>query len=87
MKNKEKFLKDLSYILDKVEDKEANIDYFSISLSNYQPDKKTKLSYFQVDIKYNIKTEEFKINDRSEFFKCCMGDEDCTERGYCNGDC
>ena len=87
MKNKVEFLKGLSDIIDKVKDKEAVLDYFSISLSNYQPDNKRKLSYFQVDIDYNMKTGEFEINDRSEPFKCGMGARDCTERGYCNGDC
>ncbi len=89
MKNKEEFLKKLSEAIDKIEDKDAVLDYFSISFSNYSPDKNSerKLSYFQVDIDYDTSTESFTINDRSESFKCEIGCSFCEERGYCNGDC
>jgi len=88
MKNKEEFLKKLSAAIDKIEDKDAEVDYFAMTLSNYSPENKRKLCYFQVDISYIEKTETFEINDRSEPFKCTMEDGvDCTERGYCNGDC
>jgi hypothetical protein len=91
MKNKEEFLKKLSEAIDKIEDKDVVVDYFSMTLSNYDPDNRNnerKLCYFQAEIDYNLKNDLFVINDTSEPFKCTMeGGNDCTERGYCNGDC
>lgn len=90
MNNKEEFLKKLSQVIDQIEDKDAELDYFSMSFSNYNPDNRNnerKLSYFQCDINYTIENGHFTINDRSEPFKCSMQASDCTERGYCNGDC
>ena len=90
MKNKEEFLRKLSEAIDKIEDKDAIIEYFSMSLSNYNPDNRKnerKLSYFLCDIVYSLKDESFVIIDDSEPFKCSMGYPYCTERGYCNGDC
>jgi hypothetical protein len=90
MKNKELFLQKLSDILDKVEDVDSEVGYFSMDLCNWNPDNRNserKLSYFQVEIHYDDKTNEFSINDRSEPFVCDMHYEDCEERGYCNGDC
>jgi hypothetical protein len=88
MKNKEEFLKKLSDAIDEIEDENAEVDYFAMTLSNYLPDNKRKLCYFQVEINYKEKTGTFEIDDRSEPFKCSMeGGDHCTERGYCNGDC
>ena len=88
MKNKKEFLEKLSKILDEVEDDEAEIEYCSLNLSNYNTKPESKLCYFNIDIELDNNTKEFKINDRSEPFKCTMeGGDDCTERGYCNGDC
>lgn len=69
MKNKENFLKKLSEIIDKIEDKDAEMDYFSMSFLNYSPDNKNndvKLCYFYADIDYSFEKDEFIINDKSE---------------------
>ncbi len=90
MKNKEEFLKKLSEAIDKIEDKDSEIEYFCMSFSNYNPDNKNnsrKLCYFQAEIEYSINNKHFTINDRSEPFRCSMDAEDCIQRGYCNGDC
>lgn len=88
--DKEDLLKRLSEALDQVEDPDAEVEYLTIDLANYNPDNQKnerKLSYFSVELNYNPKTKEFNMNDRSEPFTCTMGDSYCSERGYCNGDC
>ena len=90
MKNKEEFLKKLSKIIDELEDKDAVLDYFTMSFSNYNPDNRKnekKLSFFQASIDYKFDTEEFYIQDLSEPFVCTIGCKFCEERGWCNGDC
>ena len=90
MKNKEEFLRKLSEILDKIENKDCEADYFSMTLTNYNPDNRKndrKLSYFQVSVNYDEKSKLFELNDQSLDFECSMKYVDCTERGYCNGDC
>ena len=88
--NKEEFLKKLSEAIDKIEDKDVEIDYFSMSFINYNPDNtknKRKLCYFQLEINYDSEKDNFVINDSSEPFVCNAKFSNCTERGYCNGDC
>jgi len=90
MKNKEEFLRKLSAAIDKIEDEDADFDYFSMSFHNYDPDNRKnerKLSYFSLEIDYDFKKKDFVLHDRSEPFKCTMGCSYCEERGYCNGDC
>lgn len=90
MKNKEEFLKKLSETIDKIEDKDAEVDYFTISFTNYNPNNRQnerKLCYFQAEIDYCVENGHFTIHDRSEPFVCTMHYSDCEERGYCNGDC
>jgi hypothetical protein len=88
MKNKEEFLKKLSLAIDEIKDEDAEISYFNMEFTNYNPDKKHKLYYFQAEIDYCVENGHIIVNDRSEPFRCTMeGGDDCTERGYCNGDC
>ena len=90
MNNKEEFLKKLSAAIDEIEDNDAEISYFTLEFTNYNPNNrhnKRKLAYFQAEISYTIENGHFIVNDRSEPFVCSMRATDCTERGYCNGDC
>ena len=89
--DKQHILNKLEDALDKLEDiDKLNLNYGSISVVDYAPDNSKydkKYSYRQFDVQWNDKTQDFDIIDTSEPFVCSMGASDCTERGYCNGDC
>ena len=90
MKNKEEFLRKLSQAIDEIKDKDAELSYFTMEFTNYNPDNRRnerKLCYFQAEINYCVNNGHLTVNDRSEPFVCSMRGDDCTERGYCNGDC
>jgi len=86
--NKQEILDKLSAALDKIENSNTlRVSYGGIVLEDYSPDPSLKLCYRQLEVNFNDKSNDFEISDTSEPFKCSMGDKDCTERGFCSGDC
>jgi hypothetical protein len=69
MKNKQQFLDRLSRLIDEIEDKDAEVNYFKMQFTNYNPnnkDNQRKLCYFDVEIDYSLEEDRFTVNDKSE---------------------